>query len=56
MPGIIKTELGSISIPDEIVATIAGYAASENYACMPRLQAISYGSWSAATISAAELR
>ena len=31
MPGIIKTELGSISIPDEIVATIAGYAASENY-------------------------
>lgn len=31
MPGIIKSELGSISIPDEIVATIAGYAASENY-------------------------
>ena len=31
MPGIINTELGTISIPDEIVATIAGYAASENY-------------------------
>ena len=31
MPGIINTELGAISIPDEIVATIAGYAASENY-------------------------
>jgi uncharacterized alkaline shock family protein YloU len=31
MPGIINTELGNISIPDEIVATIAGYAASENY-------------------------
>ncbi|MBE5784664.1 MAG: Asp23/Gls24 family envelope stress response protein [Clostridiales bacterium] len=31
MPGIIMTELGKISIPEDIVATIAGYAASENY-------------------------
>lgn len=31
MPGVITTELGRISIPDEIVATIAGYAATENY-------------------------
>lgn len=56
MPGIINTELGTISIPDEIVATIAGYAASENYgivACTPKLPAISFGSLSGATISAA---
>lgn len=31
MPGIIMTELGKISISEDIVATIAGYAASENY-------------------------
>ena len=30
MPGIITTELGKIAIPDDIVATIAGYAATEN--------------------------
>ncbi len=31
MPGTITTELGKINIPDDIIATIAGYAASENY-------------------------
>ncbi len=31
MPGIITTELGKISISEDIVAAIAGYAASENY-------------------------
>lgn len=31
MPGIIMNELGKIAISDEIVATIAGYAATENY-------------------------
>ena len=31
MPGIITTELGKIFIPDEIVANIAGFAATENY-------------------------
>ena len=56
MPGIINTELGAISIPDEIVATIAGYAASENYGIVgmhAKLPAISFGSLSGATISAA---
>ena len=31
MPGIITTELGKISISEDIIAMIAGYAASENY-------------------------
>ena len=31
MPGIITTELGKISISEDIIASIAGYAASENY-------------------------
>lgn len=31
MPGVIMTAMGKITIPDDIVATIAGYAATENY-------------------------
>lgn len=31
MPGIIETELGKITIAEDIVATIVGYAAGENY-------------------------
>ena len=31
MPGIITTELGKISISEDIIAMISGYAASENY-------------------------
>ena len=31
MPGTVTTDLGSISIPDDVIATIAGYAATENY-------------------------
>ena len=31
MPGIITNELGKISLPEDIIATVAGYAASENY-------------------------
>ena len=31
MPGVITTELGKIAIPDDVIATIAGYAATENY-------------------------
>ena len=31
MPGIIKNELGNIIINEDIIATVAGYAASENY-------------------------
>lgn len=31
MPGIIKNELGTITIGDDLIANIAGYAAMENY-------------------------
>ena len=31
MPGIIRTELGSITIGEDLIANIAGYAAMENY-------------------------
>ncbi len=31
MPGLIVNELGKISFSDEILASIAGYAAMENY-------------------------
>ena len=53
MPGIINTELGTISIPDEIVATIAGYAASENYGIVGMHAKTTGDQLSGATISAA---
>lgn len=31
MPGIVQNELGKITIDDEIIASIAGYATIENY-------------------------
>ena len=31
MPGVIKNELGTITIGDDLIASIAGYAAMENY-------------------------